>query len=292
MNLPWQNDKEEKIEELESRIKELEEENQSYRERFEAEKERRSKLSTEKQEAEEKLNRLEDKLEGLKKEDDTETEEEEKIGSEEISFSKAYSFLKKIDTVRSDEEGLVTVYCPEKFSGFSEEKSLKNSIDREKFRVLQQRRSFVAFLDEDMGAWMLEARPFFQEKLEIGRRFDVSGLVDFIESNKIWVLVSAGETKIFSEEQGEFEEVETLKSRIEKKHSKGGFSQGRFERKREEQIQQHLDDVKDVLEGLDGDLYLLGDSRFCEELPGKRLGGFDPNKSGAEKFYGFRFLRF
>lgn len=291
MKLPWQNDNEEKIQELESKIEELKEEKESYRERYEAEKERRSELSTKKQEAEEKLNRLKDKLEGLKQEE-KEEEEVETGKTEEISFSKAYSFLKKIDTIESEKEELVTVYCPEKFSGFSEEKSLKNSIDKGKFEELQQRKSFAAFLDDDLGAWMLETRPFFSEKLEISSNFDVSRLVDFIEKEKIWVLVSAGETEIFREEEGEFEEVETLKSRIEKKHSKGGFSQGRFERKREEQIEQHLNEVKEYVEGLDKDIYLLGDSRFCEEIPGKRLGGFDPNKSGVERFYGFRFLRF
>ncbi|MFB6114906.1 MAG: Vms1/Ankzf1 family peptidyl-tRNA hydrolase [Candidatus Nanohalobium sp.] len=291
MKLPWQNDSQEKIQELEAKIEELKEEKESYRERFKAEKERRSKLSTEKQEAEEKLNRLKDKLEGLKQEENKE-KEVETGKTEEISFKEAYSSLNKIDTIESSKEELVTVYCPGKFSGFSERKSLKNSIEKGKFEELQQRKSFAAFLDEELGAWMLETRPFFSEKLEISSDFEVSGLLEFIQKEKIWVLVSAGETEIFREEEGEFEEVETLKSRIEKKHSKGGFSQGRFERKREEQIEQHLDEVKEFVEGLEGDVYLLGESRLCEEIPGKRLGGFDPNKSGVERFYGFRFLRF
>ncbi|MFB6175324.1 MAG: Vms1/Ankzf1 family peptidyl-tRNA hydrolase [Candidatus Nanohalobium sp.] len=292
MKLPWNTEEKDKeIQRLREKIGELEEEKMKLENQYQAEKERRSKLSSEKQEAQEKLNRLEDKLEGLKGEKKTEEEQEEQE-LQKIGFRKAFNLLKKLSTVSDKEEELVTVYCPRKFESFDRRKDLKNSVNREDFQQLSSRKSFAAFMDEDLGNWMLETRPFFTEKLEISGNFEASELLDFIEREKFWVLVSAGDTQIFTESSGEVKEVEHLKSRVEKKHSKGGFSQGRFERKREEQIQQHLDQVKEVVEGLSGEAFLLGDPRFCEEVPGRRLGGFDRNMSRPEQFYGFRLKRF
>lgn len=291
MKLPWNNEKEERIQQLEDKLEALEEEKEKLENQYEAEKKRRSKLSRKKQEAEEELNRLKDKIEGLKGEKEK-VKEEEKEGLDEIGFEQAYRLLKKLSTVEDEREELVTVQCPGKFEGFDRRKDLKNSIGKEEFQQLSGRKSFTAFMDEDLGSWMLETRPFFGEKMVLSGSFEVSDLVEFMEKEKIWVLLSAGNTKIFREEAGEFEEVETLKSRIEKQHSKGGFSQGRFERKRDEQIEQYMDEVKEFVEGLDGEIFLLGDQRFCEEVPGKRLGGFDPNRGRPEQFYGFRLKKF
>ncbi len=291
MKLPWSENDEEKIEELEEKIKELEEEKERLESQYEAEKERRSELSRKKQEAEEDLNRLEDKLEGLKGEKKSEKEDEDE-GLEDVGFDTGYRLLKKLSTIEDEREELVTVQCPGKFAGFDRRKDLKNSLGKKEFQQLSGYRSFAGFFDGDLGNWLLETRPFFDEELDISGRFDVSDLVEFVEREKIWVLLSAGDTKIFREEGGTVEEVETLKSRIEKQHSKGGFSQGRFERKRDEQIEQHLGEVKEFLEGLEGDVYLLGDQRFCEKVPGKRLGGFDPNRRRPEQFYSFRLKRF
>jgi len=291
VKLPWNTDKEKRIQELEKKIEDLEEKRQKLENQYHAEKDRRSKLSREKQEAEEKLNRLKDKVEGLKGEKEQE-EREERKGLESIGFEQAYQLMEKLSTLEGRKEEFVTVYCPGKFEDFDRRKDLKNSVDKKDFEHLSGKKSFTAFMDEDLGSWMLETRPFFTQKLEIDENFDVSGLLSFIEEEKIWVLLSAGNTKIFREEQGKFEEIEALNSRIEEKHSKGGFSQGRFERKREEQIRQYMDEVKDFVEGLDGEVFLLGDQRFCEEVPGKRLGGFDPNRGRPDQFYGFRLKRF
>lgn len=291
MKLPWNNEKEERIQQLEEKLEDLEEEKQKLENQYQAEKERRSKLSSEKQQAQEELNRLKDKVEGLKGEKNMD-EEEKKEGLEDISFEQAYRLLQKISTIEDEREELVTVQCPRKFESFDRRKDLKNSIGKKEFQQLSGGESFTAFMDEDLGNWMLETRPFFGEKMVLSNSFDVSDLVQFIEKEKIWVLLAAGNTKILREEAGSIEEVETLKSRIEKQHSKGGFSQGRFERKREEQIEQYLGEVKEFVEDLEEDVFLLGDRRFCEEVPGKRLGGFDPNRGRPEQFYGFRLKKF
>lgn len=291
MNLPWNRKNEEKIQELEKKIEDLKTGKEKLQSRYDAEKNRRSKLSRKKQDAEEELNRLKDKLDGLKGKKNNE-KSEEKEGVEEISFEHGHSFLKKLSTIRDEREEFVTVYCPGNFGEFDRRKDLMNSIGKNTYNEIASRKSFAAFMGEDLSNWLLETRPFFGEKMVISEKFAVSEFLEFVEKEKFWVLLSAGDTKVFREESGDFEEIEHLNSRIEKKHSKGGFSQGRFERKRDEQISQYMDEVKDFLEGLEGDVFLLGDKRFCEKVPGKRLGGFDPNRGKPEQFYGFRLLNF
>jgi len=61
---------------------------------------------------------------------------------------------------------------------------------------------------------------------------------------------------------------ESFKSRIDKSHSKGGFSQSRFEQHREEQIKEHITKAEEELRKLDDDLpiILVGDEKLVKKL--------------------------
>lgn len=287
MKLPWS--REEEIEELKEKIQELEEEKQSLEERFEAEKERRSELARKKQNAEEEINRLRDKIRGFQPAED-EAEEEEDFELEELDFEKAYRFLRKLETAGSPAKDMTTVFSPGKIREIEGYKGLKNVITAEQLKMLQNKQSVAAFLDPDVFNVVLRTRPFFAPEWQISKDFSVSPMLDFIESEKTWVLVSAGETCIFTEKAGEYEKVETVTSWVNKQHSKGGYSQDRFERKREEQVQQHLEEVREVLQEHDN-IYLLGQNDLCQDLPGEYLGGFDPNTRAPEVFYSFQLIR-
>ncbi|MFB6191656.1 MAG: Vms1/Ankzf1 family peptidyl-tRNA hydrolase [Candidatus Nanohaloarchaea archaeon] len=288
MKLPWRRkieEKEERIEELEQRVEELEQELDSCRERFEAEKERRSELARKKQEAEEELNRLEDRLETRGHEEETLEEEEKQL--ESLEFREALRLLQKLATVESPEEDLLTVYSPERVDEVEDFRGLKNAVTPGQLEELEQTESFAAFIDPDRETVVLKTRPFFTDGWTLEDGFDVSPLLEFIEAEKVFALVSAGETSIYRESEGEYEELDRVSSRVDRKHSKGGFSQDRFERKREEQVEQHLDEVEDALEDREN-VYLLGDRSLCKELPGEYLGGFDPNLGKPEVFYSFQ----
>lgn len=292
MKLPWNDDNRERIEQLEKRIEELEEERDSFRERFEAEKERRSELARKKQEAEEELNRLRDRLESLKDANgaDEEVEGEGIEDVTELSFQGGYRLLQKLDSFESSEKDLVTVFSPGNLEDIEDLKGLRNTLNQQQLQRVQGKESFVALFDPDIYELVLKTRPFFGSGWVLSDEFSVERLLDFIEEKKIWVLVSAGETHVYEEESGNYEEVEVVKSRVNRQHGKGGYSQDRFERKREEQIEQHLDEVEGVLEDKDN-IYLLGGKDLCNELPGERLGGFDPNTSPPEVFYSFQLIR-
>jgi hypothetical protein len=295
VRLPWQlkselEEKEQKIEELENSIEELEEQKNSWKDRFEAEKERRSKLSREKQDAEEERNRLREKL-------DTETGQEETERVEDsgefkdLSFNEARQVLHRISSMNSSDDELVTVYSPGKVEDVSDLRTLKNSVSKKQYSVLEDNNSFAAFSDPVLGVFMLKMKPFFSDRVSVSDSFMVQDLLDFIGKKKYWCLVSAGETEIFREENGEYEQVERVKNRVNSEHKKGGFSQGRFERKREEQIDQHVEQVQEALEGYE-EVFLIGEKKLCKKLEGEYLGGFDPNRKKPGQFYGFRFQTF
>ncbi len=295
MKLPWENTElKEEIEELEASIKEKDEEISRLESMLEAEKERRKKHTREKQKAQEKVNRLEDQLRNLESQEKNESKAQgESPKMRKISFNRALSMLEKLDSIESMDKDLVTVYAPTKIEDLEDERGLKNSISKHQYSEIEDRESFTAFLDQDTGNILLETRPFFSSRFEAEEFFDARELLDFIRSEKIWVLVSSGNTRIFKEENGDFEAIESVKSRVDREHSKGGFSQGRFERKRDEQIEKHIDQVKEQMkEYKEDNLYLLGNEKMCEELNGEYLGGFDPNRKRPEQFYRFQVKRF
>lgn len=290
MKLPWRRWKEIEREKnrLEERVEELEQELERLEQRFDAESERRKKMAREKQEAEEELNRLRDRIRSFEDEEPVETDtggEPESIG-----FDRALRLIRKLGSIESPGEGLVTVYCPGRVEEVEDFKGLKNSVPEDDMSEMRGKESFIGFMDPDFHTLLLRTRPFFDGFWTLGNSFEVGEALEFISEDKTWVTVSAGETTVFREQGGEYEELERISSRVDRQHGKGGFSQDRFERKRSEQVENHLEEVEESLEGY-SNVYLLGDRRLCQELPGEHLGGFDPNKPKPEAFYGFQLIR-
>jgi len=293
MELPWK--KAEKIqkekEKLENQLNEKNKENEKLENMLEAEKNRRSKLSREKQEAEEKLSKLNDKIKTLeKKTEKTTSDKNDTPVFFKTNLEHFKACLEKLSCIKSSSRELVTVYSPGKLSNHSEITSIKNSVPEKILKPLKDKEGLVFFYDEDLGVFCFKLNPFYNEKYSIGQEFDLNPLNQFINEEKIFALVSRGNTKIFQEKDGKTELLETVKDRVNRKHGKGGFSQGRFERKRDEQIQMHLDHVKNELKNREN-LYLLGEKALCSELPGVYLGGFDPNNSELDSLYGVRRLK-
>jgi hypothetical protein len=291
MELPWGEDKKERIEELEEELEEVNEERQRLKEQLEAEKERRSKLSTAKQEAEKEKKKLKNKLRNLK-EEKKETDSAEESSWRKLEFEQAQRILEKISSVESSEKDLVTVKSPGKASELPDLKGLKNSLNSESFSKIKDESSFIGFLDDDFLDVVIKTRPFMDADWELAEAFRSEEVLDFIDSEKHWVLVSSDRTRIFKEESGNFSELENFSTRVDRKQKKGGFSQSRFERKREEQIQEHVEKTEEKLEDLEN-VKLLGEKSLCEKVPGEHLGGFDSSKpAGPDMFYSFRLKQF
>jgi len=66
---------------------------------------------------------------------------------------------------------------------------------------------------------------------------------------------------------GDLTDVETVETDVKSTHSKGGFSQSRFERRRDEQVATHLDDCRAVLDRRDPErLVLLGERTVLDDI--------------------------
>ena len=292
MKFPWNSEEEKKqIEKLQNQVEELEEEKNTLQKKFDAEKERRSKLASEKQSAEEEKNRLKDKLRNTQ-ETVNEKEKEENTEWKKLEFSEAKNGLRKINSIESPEEDLITVFSPEKISQVSDLKGLKNSLSSESYSKISGEKSFTAFMDNKFFHTVLRMRPFTEPEWSLAEKFEAGKILEFIREEKHWTLVSANQTQIFREKDGEWEEVKNVKSRVNKQQKKGGFSQGRFERKRDEQIEEHLKQSREALENLEN-VKLLGEKSLCEKLPGERLGGFDSSRAPSpDMFYNFQLKDF
>lgn len=295
MQLPWNKKKEieEEKKSLEAEISEKEEEIERLQNMLEAEKDRRSKLSREKQEAEEKINKLEDKIGNLEdKQRKIKEKQSEKTRDkfENVDFRQFKQTLDKLKTIRSDEEDLASIYSPGKLKTHSKISDIKNSIPENVISPLMDKQNILIFFDENLGLFCFQLNPFYEELFQIDNKFRVEKLTEFIDSEKHWVLVSRGDTTLFREHSGEVKKLDEFKDRVDRKHSKGGFSQGRFERKRDEQITKHVNNVKKEIKPLIN-LYVLGDKDLCKDLPGNHLSGFDPNQSELNSFYQARRLK-
>lgn len=290
---PWNSDreKEDRIQKLEEKLEKAGEEKEKWENRFEAEKERRSKLSKEKQEAEEKINRLKDKLEGLNSsEEKKEVEDgEEKSEKKDLNFGEARKVIPKLASIESSEEDLVTVYHTGDADDFDDLRGLKNSITGEQFNSISDPGIYLFDEDQVFDIFM-DCRPFFDAEWRSGGGFSLARVSEFMEQEKIWAKVSAGNSKVFRESNGGLELVEHVKDRVNRQHRSGGFSQGRFERKRDEQIEGHLENLREVLPD-EEQVFLVGERDLCMDLPGEYLGGFDPNRSDLEALYGFGYRR-
>lgn len=273
---------EEEIEEKENQIEELQDKIESLEGQLESSEEKRKRLARQKQEAEEKLNRLEDKLESSKSEE--KTEESKDTEFQRLSFQRAKQLIDKLSSLQNQE--LVTIYSQGDFE-------LDNFVEKKVIEEVANYDNFILFTDNGFFDYLIRTRPFFAEDITVDESFDTQQIEEFIWQEKIWVTVSAGEAHIYKEQNGDIEKVEDLKTRIEKKHGKGGFSQGRFERKRDQQIEEFSDLVEEKIGELDNDnIYLVGEKQVCKKIdPGEYLGGFDDNRKTIDALYQFRFKK-
>jgi predicted RNase H-like nuclease (RuvC/YqgF family) len=270
-----------RVEELEEQKASLEDELESVESQLEAEAERRKKLARQKLQ-----DRLEAERPGGEPDEVSETDTASSKSMSDLGHNEAMNLLGRLD--RMSGEGLVQVCAQGKVSKLEDVKGLRDELG-EKYGSVSGLESVAVFHDPQLFTVALDTRPFVQPGWR-RNRFDTSDIQGFVDSKKTWVLASAGDTTILEEESGRILSSERVSSRVDRDHSKGGFSQERFEEKRSNQIERHLKQVKKAVEGRQS-VYLLGEERLCGELPGERLGGFDPNASPPEQLYTFRVTR-
>lgn len=184
--------------------------------------------------------------------------------TETLSPSAFEAYLFKLESFRSSANELLSVYLPSGFelSKVLGEKTLER-IGQDKVVLLDRLESEtgkVFFYDfhRMISEIIIPPFPIPKQTWCLQDSFETGFLEESLKSDyKLLILIlHAGESFIgFTPDAKVFDEKELIRSSVKEKHSKGGFSQRRFERLREEDIAHHMNKVYEALD------------KFLEEIP-------------------------
>jgi peptide subunit release factor 1 (eRF1) len=249
------------IDRLNSQIVKLELDLKSAKTQLEKRESLARQAVAERQEAEARLNQELVRVQTLSHELETlKLESQDKIefrGIETLSPLAVQAYLFKIRSFRSPAEDLLTVYLPPatRPSEVLNEKVFK-LVDEETRNLLDKlnpETGMVFFYDlyHMICEIIVPPIPVSSQAWHFGNTFETSFLEESLNRDyRMLVLVlHAGESFIgFAPDARVFDAKELVRSCVKEKHSKGGFSQRRFERLREEDIAHHMDKVYEALD--------------------------------------------
>lgn len=251
---------------LKARIEELEAEVESLEGRLEGESDRRREAVAARQEAEEEKNRLEDRIAEL--EDRVERAEgtEDDLdfrGEAALSGSRLDRLLDRLESVDAPAEGAFTAMI----SGGGLPDAASDAFG-DRAALVERAAPCLAYRDAD-GVVSAALRPPVAP--EDFHAWDDAFRVDrgwFQPTGEFALAVVRADLFAAGTYDGRDRTgFEGFQSDVKGDHSKGGFSQSRFERRRDAQIDDHLEACRAALDDLDADtLYLVGEKTLLHEF--------------------------
>jgi peptide subunit release factor 1 (eRF1) len=253
-------------ESLKERIDELEEELHHTERELAAERERRKEAVTDRQRADERVNRLEDRITELEDRvtdrDGAEQGTDRSFRREEpLRGARLDAVLARLESVESDPEGLLNAYV----DGDVPDPVAETLGDR---TPLVRRAEPCLVYADDAGLLAVALDPPVDPE-------PFTDWTDTFRVDRSWFqptgrhavgLVRADVFALGVYEDGERVSFEGFTSDVMGDHSKGGFSQARFERIRDGQIDDHLEQCRDALAAVDAPLYLTGERVVLTEF--------------------------
>ena len=227
--------------ELKERIEELEEEKRHLERRAEAEEERRSDAVADRQRAEERVNELEHRIESLEERLSRTEGDEASVEFRRVSDARGDRLADLLDRFRAiesdDPEGLLTAFVPS-------DDAVPASVSEwfgDRARLVRRAAPAVVLADDSGAVSAAIAPPIEPDPFD--RWADAFRLEEawFRPTGRFAFAVVRSDTFAMGTYEGtERVAFEGFTSDVKGAHSKGGFSQGRFERRREGQIDDHL----------------------------------------------------
>jgi|AntDeeMetagen134_2_1112570.scaffolds.fasta_scaffold00612_13 peptide subunit release factor 1 (eRF1) len=261
--------------ELKERIQELEDEKHHLERQLEAESERRSDAVADRQQAEQRVNQLEDKITELedrldRNETDRETATDRTVrGTESLRGGRLAAVLDRLRSFQTGPEGALSAAVVD------EEATLPETVSEAAGDCgpLVRRTAPAMYYTDDAGLVSVALRPPImpEEFADWADGFRVDESWFRPTGSLVFGVVRADVFAVGVYEDGERREFAGFESNVKSDHSKGGFSQGRFERIRNEQINEHLDEARELLtdhiETADPDRVILtGEQSVLPEL--------------------------
>lgn len=268
--------------ELKERIADLEEERDRLAERLDAENERRREAVSQRQEAEERINQLEDRIAGLEgeleqRQDDEQTQSFERV--ETIGQHRVQSVIDRLSSVRTDSESALST-------------AMKDTVPEDvrtafgdRWPLIERALPCVGFRDDVGLVRAILAPPRVPEPFVTwDDRFTIEQDWFRATGPGQFALVRADLFALGRFEDGTLRYERGFESDVMGQHSKGGYSQARFERRRKEQIAEHVDRCRAVLEERpDHPLILVGDGRIVSRLDDRAVETGRVDASGSPK---------
>jgi hypothetical protein len=246
---------EERIEELEAERTRLEGEKEELLRTLEKREERIRKLSAAIQEANLALKAEEQRGTARASPASSqaargESPEEHKPRARRLGLRDMDSLLERLVAVRSPREDLLTA-C---YSGASPEGGhLPEPLAKAASAINSQRGGIILHCPQLFSLLLIPPFPIKESHSHEGADFSLDLIREMMEEPVLVVSAHAGDTFLgFCLSRDKFEAEELVQSSVMGKHSKGGWSQKRFERLREEDVKAHVDLVTEKLEAMLG----------------------------------------
>jgi uncharacterized coiled-coil protein SlyX len=296
---------EDRIAELESRLTVQEGEKNELLRTLDKREEKIRKLTSAYQEASLALKAAEQKLSLVPSKSASErpAEMELKAQGTKLVPREMKRMLMRLQACRSPTDDLLTAYLHNADSLPMEAERLSSSIKSERGYVVLQSPQLFSFL-------LIPPFPIHEDSSNLGGTFQLDSLQEMMETPVLVVSAHAGDTFIgVAFNKDGFEVQDLVESQVKEKHSKGGWSQKRFERLREEDIKNHVETVIQRLLDLKikystvvkfavitGDTNLLKQISTAIDLPKveRRLERHDEKQLSRllDEIYGFTCYRF
>ena len=244
--------REEEIGELRSKVALLEEERDSLALQIERRDEKIRKMTAAQQEASLALKAAEQRIAALQEEGSEDGGEEKgRPKPEEKSWTlkprEVARLLDRLDEIRSKDDDLLSALVPAGSMGSDLHPGAEEMIRR-----AGSDRGVAVFSDPLLFTiGLVPPFPIKKEVTAFASTFRTGPLREMLDTPVLVVAVHAGETLLgLALGREGFIEEAVVKSTVKEKHTKGGWSQRRFERLREEDIRQHAALVSERLESL------------------------------------------
>lgn len=246
-----------RIDNLEAELAKHKEEKKRLAQELEKADRRKKDAVTKKQELERKINRQEDKIDSLK----DQLEKKEVIQSsikkaktnENLSRKSTVSFIKKLSSVKSDSNDMFTACIPSnaKLADVDQDAKFRYELSLNQLKTIEKTESNtgkIIYYSPSFLSYMIKPPlPVERDLINVSNKFLTEQLEESFDKKVGFVFLAAGGSAIatFSDS---IEEKHILDKNIKNQHKKGGFSQSRFERLREEQVKELVDAATEIIE--------------------------------------------
>jgi len=232
--------------------------------------------------------------------------EEQKPKAKKLGLREMNQLQERLKACRSPRDDLLVAFYP---GPVPEDDALPSQIKKAASAIRSQRGGIILHSPLLFTLQLIPPFPIQESYTREGSAFALDPLVEMMDTPVLVVSAHAGETFLgVALSQEGFLAEELVESSVMGKHSKGGWSQKRFERLREEDIKSHVDLAAEKLDGLMGKYksllkyaVLSGEDNLIRQIaPGidlpmveRRLERHDGRKTKAllEEVYGFTCYR-